>query len=131
MNWYMIEKWVIAYDLDVKGMKTADYTKSQVTAYYNNVRNCLNEFGFSKFTQNSIYARDADDDILTRVFQVVMALSNIKDPQFINRLNVFRVDTFSDLRPLIAAGNKSVETDIIEEKIQEEYPEIVKLEVGI
>jgi len=123
MIWYMIEKWVIAYDLDVKGMKNSGYTKSNVTTYYNNIRNCLGEFGFSKFTQNSIYARDADEDILTRVFQVVTALKEIKDPQFINRLNVFRVDTFSDLRPLISAGNKSVESDVIEDKIKEEYPD--------
>jgi virulence-associated protein VapD len=119
----MIEKWVIAYDLDVKGMKKAGYTKSQVTKYYNTIRNCLGEFGFTKFTQGSIYSVDSTDNVLTKVFQVVFSLKNITDPQFINRLNVFKMDTFSDLRPLIAGGDQSVEADSIEEKIKEEFPE--------
>jgi virulence-associated protein VapD len=33
--------WAIAYDLDVRGMKDAGYTKGNVTTFYISVRQCL------------------------------------------------------------------------------------------
>ena len=119
MNWAMKSSWVIAYDLDVKGMRNADYTKSEVTQYYNKIKAVLTKHGFSKFSQLSIYG-SSDENVLSSVYRVIDDFRKLEDKKFINRLNVFKVDTFSEMRPLIVEG-PSTDIDPIEEKIEEMF----------
>lgn len=121
MIWFMKSKWVIAYDLNVKGMKNAGYTKSKVTQYYDRVKKCLADYGFVQFTQKSIYGLDEDENVLTKVFQVVDALRVIPDPHFVIRLHLFKADSLSDLRVLLPNAPASEDSDPIEEKINEVF----------
>jgi virulence-associated protein VapD len=117
----MQAKWVIAYDLSVKQMKAAGYTKSQVTQYYNGVKNCLSNHGFSRFTQGSIYGIDDEKDVLTKVYQFIDCIRQIKDPHFVNRLHLFKAESMSDLRPLLPSFTVSETSDPIEEKIEDVF----------
>ncbi len=115
--------WAIAYDLDVKGMRTAGYTKSQVTQFYNNVRSCLAQHNFEKQKQLSIYTSKTDNSIAD-AFQVCVTLKTITDTnKFVKRFHLFRIEDFNDLLPLVADGRTSAEKDVIEEEIEELYPE--------
>ena len=122
MIWYMKYKWVIAYDLNVKGMKNSGYTKSQVTQYYNGVKERLAAEGFDRFTQGSIYGLDEDENVLTKVYRVIDRLREMTDPHFVNRLHLFKAESLSDLRPLLPDHPFSEETDPIEEKIDDAFP---------
>ncbi len=66
--------WAIAYDLDVRGMKDAGYTKGNVTTFYNSVRQCLTCNRFEKMQQLSIYASDKPNSAWFKswVFQVTV-----------------------------------------------------------
>lgn len=121
MIWCMNSKWVIAYDLNVKGMKADRYTKSQVVLYYNSVKKCLHDNGFDRFTQGSIYGTNDDENVLTRVYKAIDALRAIKDAHFVNRLHLFKAESLSDLRPLLPTEAKSDEKDPIEEKIDDAF----------
>ena len=111
--------WAIAYDLDVKGMKADGYTKSNVTQFYNAVRDCLTKNRFEKMKQLSIYTSDKANS-LSDAFAVCMALQQVNDAdKFIKRLHLFRVEDFNDLLPLVANGKVSVEKDSVEEQIEE------------
>jgi len=121
MNFFMKSKWVIAYDLNVKAMRKAGYSKSDVTQYYNSVKECLADHGFSRFTQGSIYGIDDDENVLTNVYQVVDDLRKIDDPHFVNRLHLFKAESLSDLRPLLPTAPVSEDTDPIEDKIEEVF----------
>ena len=120
MNWCMKAPWVIAYDLDVKGMRKADYTKSQVTQYYNEIKRILAKHGFNKFSQLSLYMTEPVDGVILLAINVIDDLRAMKDNQFINRLHVFKVEDFSDLRPAISKKDSS-KKDPIEEKIEDEF----------
>lgn len=113
--------WAIAYDLDVKGMKIAGYSKSRVTQFYSQVRKCLQDNHFEKMNQLSIYTCDKDNSIADAFF-VVTALQQIPDTdKFIKRLNLFRVEDFNDLLPLVAQGKSSAADDKIEIEIEEVF----------
>jgi virulence-associated protein VapD len=115
--------WAIAYDLDVKGMKKAGYTKSKVTLFYNAIRSCLATNKFDKFKQLSIYT-SAKSNSLTDAFQVCIDLKKIADTdKFIKRFHLFRIEDFNDLLPLVSAGHKSDEKDPVEEEIEEVFAE--------
>lgn len=112
--------WAIAYDLDVRGMKNAGYSASQVTQFYNSVRGCLADNNFEQFKQLSIYTSDKPNT-LTNAFQVCVALQNVTDAdQYIKRLHLFRIEDFNDLLPLVA-GKESSGKDEIEEEIEEVF----------
>ncbi len=113
--------WAIAYDLDVKGMKAAGFTKSNVTQFYNSVRECLTKNRFEKMKQLSIYTSDKANSI-SDAFAACMALQKVSDAdKFIKRLHLFRVEDFNDLLPLVASGKTSAEKDLVEEQIEEVY----------
>ncbi len=113
--------WAIAYDLDVKGMKAAGYTKSKVTQFYSAVRECLTKNRFEKMKQLSIYTSDKANSI-SDAFAACMALQKVIDAdKFIKRLHLFRVEDFNDLLPLVANGKPSVEKDVVEEQIEEVF----------
>lgn len=116
----MNSSWVIAYDLDIKGMKKAGYTASNVTQYYNELKRILAKHGFKKFSQLSLYMSEPVDGVIALAISVIDDLRAMKDNQFINRLHVFKVEDFSDLRPVISRGASS-QKDTIEEKIEEVF----------
>jgi virulence-associated protein VapD len=115
--------WAIAYDLDVKGMKLAGYTKSQVTQFYNSVRTCLAEHKFESLKQFSIYTSKNDNSIAD-AFQVCISLKTIPDTdKFVKRLHLFRIEDFNDLLPLLVLDKVSSQEDVIEEEINMVFPE--------
>jgi len=120
MNWYMKSQWVIAYDLDVKGMQLAGYTQSNVTQYYNGMKKILADHGFSKFSQLSLYMCEPVEGVISLAIDVVDDLRAMPDNHFINRLHVFKVEEFSDLRPKVVKESSS-NKDPIEEKIEEVF----------
>jgi len=112
--------WAIAYDLDVRGMQTAGYTKSQVTQFYSDVRNCLARNNFEQFKQLSIYTSE-HPNTLTDAFRVCVDLKLVHDAdRFIKRLHLFRIEDFNDLLPLVAEKESSGK-DEIEEQIEEVF----------
>lgn len=113
--------WAIAYDLDVKGMRNAGYSKSNVTTFYNGVRKCLSDNQFEKFAQLSIYTSN-EPNTLANAFGVCNALGAMGDAdKYIKRLHLFRVEDMNDLLPLVAKGKKSSAKDVIEEEIEEVF----------
>ena len=111
--------WAIAYDLDVRGMKTAGYTESQVTQFYTAIRGALANNHFEQFKQLSIYTSGAANS-LTHAFQACIALQQVADAdQYIKRLHLFRIEDFNDLLPLVAKDKKSIGKDVILEEIEE------------
>lgn len=110
--------WAIAYDLDVKGMKAAGYTKSKVTTFYNSIRKCLQDNHFEKMKQWSIYS-SAEGNSLTDAFQVCVAMKLTTDAdKYVKRLHLFRIEDLNDLLPLVVPGGKSAEKDVVEEEIE-------------
>lgn len=116
-------RWAIAYDLDVGGMKAGGYTRSEVTLFYNRVRDALKQNGFEKFSQYSLYTSHGENT-LTNAFQACNALSRFSDRKFIKRLQLFRVEDLNDLLPLVNSGKESSSVDPIEEAIQLTFPEV-------
>lgn len=115
--------WAIAYDLNVKGMRAAGYSKSQVTMFYNSIRTCLQNNHFEKLKQWSIYTSEKPNS-LTDAFAVCVALKTVTDAdKFVKRLHLFRIEDFNDLLPLVANGKTSDETDEIEQEINETFGE--------
>lgn len=113
--------WAIAYDLDVKGMKAAGYTKSHVTLFYNAIRKTLKDNAFEKMKQLSIYTSEKQNSIAD-AFAVCVAMKSVKDAdQFVKRLHLFRIEDFNDLLPLVANGKTSDERDDIEQEIEETF----------
>jgi virulence-associated protein VapD len=116
--------WAIAYDLDVKGMKAAGYTKSNVTQFYKDVRKTLQDNHFEKLKQWSIYTSNQENS-LTDAFGVALALKTVKDAdKFVKRLHLFRIEDFNDLMPLIVPGKTSDDGDVIEQEINEVFSEV-------
>jgi|688.fasta_scaffold272923_1 virulence-associated protein VapD len=116
--------WAIAYDLDVKGMKAAGYTKSNVTQFYISVRKTLQDNHFEKLKQWSIYT-SSQENSLTDAFGVALALKSVVDAdKFVKRLHLFRIEDFNDLLPLIVPGKTSDDGDAIEQEIDEVFPEV-------
>ena len=116
--------WAIAYDLDVKGMKAAGYTKSNVTKFYNSVRKTLQDNHFEKLKQWSIYT-SSQENSLTDAFEVALALKTVVDAdKFVKRLHLFRIEDFNDLLPLIVPGKTSDDGDAIEQEINEVFSEV-------
>lgn len=116
--------WAIAYDLDVKGMKAAGYTRSNVTQFYNSVRKTLQDNHFERLKQWSIYT-SSQDNSLTDAFAVALALKSVADAdKFVKRLHLFRIEDFNDLLPLIVPGKTSDDVDTIEQEINEVFPEV-------
>jgi virulence-associated protein VapD len=129
MNWTIDmnqHKWVIAYDLNVKGMRKAGYSKSKVTQYYNSFKLCLSEHGFGVFKQSSVYETDSSEQPLQRVYQIIDCLRQKPDPHFVNRLHLFKVEDFNDLRPLLPNLPKSEDSDPIQDAIDDIFPEDTK-----
>lgn len=115
--------WAIAYDLDVKGMKNAGYSKSNVTQFYNNIRKCLQDNNFESMKQLSIYTCQKVNSI-TDAFRVVTDMKAVTDAdKYIKRLNLFRVEDFNDLLPLIETKRAASDVDEIEEEIEEVFGE--------
>ncbi len=111
--------WAIAYDLDVRGMNNAGYNKSQVTQFYNAVRDALANNHFEQFKQLSIYTSGATNS-LTHAFQACIALQQVTDAdKYIKRLHLFRIEDFNDLLPLVAKEKKSIGKDAVLEEIEE------------
>jgi virulence-associated protein VapD len=116
--------WAIAYDLDVKGMKAAGYTKSNVTQFYNSVRKTLQDNRFEKLKQWSIYT-SSQENSLADAFGVALALKSVVDAdKFVKRLHLFQIEDFNDLLPLIVPGKTSDDGDAIEQEIDEVFPEV-------
>ncbi|MEJ5141679.1 hypothetical protein [Gluconobacter albidus] len=110
--------WAIAYDLDVKGMKAARYTKSNVTQFYTAIRTCLTSNNFEKMSQYSIYTSEKSNTLA----DVYKACNDIKAVSganlYVKRLNLFRIDDLTDLTPLISTPTLSnSDKDAIEEEI--------------
>jgi virulence-associated protein VapD len=113
--------WAIAYDLDVRGMKAAGYTKGKVTSFYSSIRQCLQSNQFEKQTQWSIYS-SAKDNSLTNAFQACVAMQRVVDAdKYIKRLHLFRIEDLNDLLPLVVSGKTSAGRDPIEEEIDAVY----------
>lgn len=113
--------WAIAYDLDVTGMQNAGYSRSNVTQFYNSVRDCLTKNNFEKMKQLSIYTSNKPNSI-SDAFAACMALQKVKDAdKFIKRLHLFRIEDFNDLLPLVSNGKASAEKDAIEEEIEQVF----------
>lgn len=110
--------WAIAYDLDVKGMKAANYTKSNVTQFYNSIRNCLTSNNFEKMNQYSIYTSEKSNSLadVYKVCNDIKAVSGASN--YVKRLNLFRIDDMTDLTPLISTPTLlNSDKDVIEEEI--------------
>lgn len=115
--------WAIAYDLDVKAMQKAGYSKGNVTTFYNSIRNCLKGNNFEQMKQLSIYTSERKNSIAD-AFAACTALKGVKDAdKFVKRLHLFRIEDFNDLLPLIANGKTSDERDAIEQEIEEVFGE--------
>ncbi len=98
-------------------MEAAGLTKSNVTAFYNNVRQCLLTNNFHKQKQWSIYTSDRPNS-LSDAFAACIALKEVANADgFVKRLQLFRVEDFNDLLPLVANGKASAEQDEIVEEI--------------
>jgi len=113
--------WAIAYDLDVRGMKDAGMTGSQVTAYYSSVRGCLADHSFERQKQWSIYT-SSKDNTLTNAFQACQCLQSLPNVDFIKRLHLFRIEDLNDLLPLVA-GHPSDGEDPVLQEIEEVFGE--------
>jgi virulence-associated protein VapD len=114
----------IAYDLDVKGMKAAGYTKSNVTQFYSSVRKTLQDNHFEMLKQWSIYT-SSQENSLTDAFEVALALKSVVDAdKYVKRLHLFRIEDFNDLLPLIMTGKTSDDGDAIEQEINEVFSEV-------
>ncbi len=115
--------WAIAYDLNVKGMKAAGYTKSQVTMFYTAIRKTLQDNRFEKLKQWSVYTSEQQNS-LTDAFAVCIAMKDVPDAdKFVKRLHLFRIEDFNDLLPLVATGKTSDDIDDIEQEINETFGE--------
>jgi virulence-associated protein VapD len=113
--------WAIAYDLDVSGMKSAGYTKSKVTMFYNNIRSCLQTNHFEKLKQWSVYTSEKPNS-LADAFAVCVSMKAVQDSdKFVKRLHLFRIEDFNDLLPLVANGKLSDEADEIAAEIEDAF----------
>lgn len=110
--------WAIAYDLDVKGMQAAGFSKSNVTQFYTAIRSCLISNNFEKMNQYSIYTSEKSNN-LADVYKACNDIKAVPNAhQFVRKLNLFRIDDMTDLTPLISTptlGNS--DKDPIEEEI--------------
>jgi virulence-associated protein VapD len=127
--------WVIAYDLDVKGMRdNGGYTKSHITQFYNYIRKCLADNNFAKMKQLNIYTSEKPNS-LTDAINVCIALKAVPDSdKFIKRLHLFRIEDFNDLLPSVAGRESGEEIDEVEQEISElpdDPPEVAMRERGI
>lgn len=128
-----VDAWAVAYDLDVKQMKTDGFTKSNVTQYYANIREALTRAKFDWQKQWSIYT--SEDPSLSALFaarrelaaitfhhnlpQAVLSAKAATD--YIKRLHAFRIDFLTDMLPYVANGRSSAGRDGIQEAIDEVF----------
>lgn len=113
-------QWVIAYDLNVRAMKGSGYSKSKVTQFYDSVKDCLHQHGFGRFNQFSIYGSEEEiDNPLFKAIQIIDCLKAMPDAKYINRLHLFKVEDFNDLRTLLPPLQANAEQDEIELKIDD------------
>jgi len=96
----MFDRWVIAYDIDNIAAQNAEVT---VPTIYNRIKAALDYYGFSKFTQLSLYAMLDKNEALMKVYQALEALSCLPERRYIKRLHVFRIDgALYDVLPWVA-----------------------------
>jgi len=109
--------WAIAYDLDVKGMRAAGFTKGNVTSFYTAIRNCLLTNRFEKMSQYSIYT-SSQSNTLVDVYKACSDIKSVPNSNFVKRLNLFRIDDLTDLTPLISTPTLSnSDRDPVEDEI--------------
>ncbi len=95
----MADRWVIAYDVDTDAANQAQVT---IQTVYNRIRACLQQNGFTEFTQLSVYSMEDADNALVRVYQSLQALGQLAERIYIKRLHVFKIDgALNDVLPLV------------------------------
>jgi len=89
--------YAIAFDLVVED--TAREHPKGVTQAYNDIRNCLAEFGFERI-QGSVYVNDNED--MANLFQAIMALKAMPWlPHCVRDIRAFRIEQWSDFTNVI------------------------------
>ena len=97
-------KFAIGYDVDTRGMRDdGQQTKSQISSFYYRIRKCLNQHGFEKMAQQSVYTcQTSHQNTLANVFEVIDCLREIDNETcYIKNLHMFKMEDFNDLRPLV------------------------------
>lgn len=107
-----MDRWVIAYDLDISSIEAANAAGGVSTAtVYNRIKACLRDHGIADHTQHSIYAMEDGENALARLFQALQALGKLDERKFIKRLHVFKIDgAINDVLPIVA-GKSSATPD--------------------
>ena len=115
-------QYAIAFDLDTAGMRADGFTNAQVTGVYQReIPDALARSGFTVHAQGSLYHTEAEHDPITAIMTLQNNLRTFA-PSFcrwVRRVNVFRMEEWSDVTPLIA--NRPAAPDItVEEEIAEQ-----------
>lgn len=101
----MADRWVIAYDVDTDAAGQANVT---IQTVYNRIRACLQQNGFTEFTQLSVYSMEDTDNALVRVYQSLQALGQLAERKYVKRLHVFKIDgALNDVLPLVDQRNSA------------------------
>src|SRR3954470_21005182 len=96
-------QYAIAFDLDTKRMKADGFTDSDTTQVYQEIPEALGFCGFTKHPQGSLYCTEAHEDAITALMQLESVLEKLAPTfcRYARRINVFRMEEWSDVTKLI------------------------------
>ena len=105
-------------------MRSAGLSQAQiVTVYQREIPNALDACGFTAHPQGSLYHTEADQDPITAIMRLQNSLQTIAPTfcRYVRRVNVFRMEEWSDVTGLIATAppNAPAGTPEAEEELDE------------
>ncbi|MDB5934119.1 MAG: hypothetical protein JWQ01_1463 [Massilia sp.] len=116
-------QYAIAFDLDTAAMRQAGISDAARTRIYQTeIPQALASCGFTAHPQGSLYHTEAEHDPITAIMKLQGALTN-DAPNFcryVRRVNVFRMEEWSDVTALIANRPPAGEPDGEEELAEQE-----------
>lgn len=116
-------QYAIAFDLDTAAMRQAGISDAARTRIYQTeIPQALASCGFTAHPQGSLYHTEAEHDPITAIMKLQGAL-RADAPNFcryVRRVNVFRMEEWSDVTALIAnrapAGQPTGEEELLEQE---------------
>ena len=97
--------YAIAFDLDTKAMKAAGLSNGDRTKIYQTeIPMALQSCGFTAHPQGSLYHTEAEQNPINAIMQLQSSLKNGAPNfcKFVRKVNVFRMEEWSDVTELIA-----------------------------
>ncbi|MBN3959812.1 hypothetical protein [Nostoc sp. NMS8] len=115
-------QYAIAFDLKTSLMKADGMTQSQITyVYQTEIPSALANCGFTAHPQGSLYHTELEKDPINALMQLQSILKN-EAPKFckyVNSVDVFRMEEWSDVTPLIA-NRPSADTPSPQDEVEEQ-----------